>query len=72
MGEKNLLEAPHGGQSRGNECRGALNEVGVELGSKLNLVEVAVDTMLGSNNLSSKVIPREELASVENVLKVKD
>jgi hypothetical protein len=42
------------------------------LGSKLNPVEVAVDTTLSSNDLGSKVVLREEPMGVKNVLEVED
>jgi hypothetical protein len=72
VGKKDLLEAPHRGQGRGKECRGALNEVEVELRSELNPVKVAIDIMLSSNNLSSKVVLGKEPMGIENILQVKD
>lgn len=42
------------------------------LGSKLNPVKVAIDSMLGRDNLGGEVVPREELTGTENILQVKD
>lgn len=68
--KKHTLQALHRSELRRQECTGALDEVGVVVGSELNPVKVAIDTMLGGDSFRCEVLAVEKLEGIEDVLEV--
>jgi hypothetical protein len=71
VGKKNTLQTLHGSELRGQECSDTLDEVGVDMGSKLNPVKVAINSTLGEDNLGCKVGMVEEPVYIKDGLEAK-